>query len=105
MTEYGSKPEAFEIKKSGSEAIIFLRENIAQLEANEEEHERWEADEYELRVPWSANIESRITGNFDMWMAKAKTPIVQPVPIEKRIETVEETTESLADIVADILGV
>ena len=109
-TEYAAQPAPFEIVRSGqADAVVRMRENIAQLDPDVDGNERWEADEYELRVPWSSGLAARIAGNFAAWLDRAKEPVTKPPTTDEKIAQVDGRVEAVEDtlvgIVSDILGV
>jgi hypothetical protein len=78
-TEYAERPNAVKIDTSNGTAYVRLRENIAEIQTDEETH--YSADEYTLATYDTPNLQQRVENNFAAWLSKAKetpTPIITP---------------------------
>jgi hypothetical protein len=66
-TKYAECPLPYRIERCGAHsAIIRFTENAAEVDGG------WEADEYTVVAAFSASLESRITDDFNAWLAHAK---------------------------------
>lgn len=69
-TNYAERPNDLEILTGNKdESIIVFRVNIEEIET--EDGTAYQADEYRLSVPTSANIEARVRSHADEWKARA----------------------------------
>ena len=104
-TEYAQRPAEVEISRGNRYATVFLRDNIVQAaEATEDAGERWEADEYILRLPSSHNLEARITAGFAGYLSAAKQEDAARVAQQVREKRNALLTASDAMVALDRLG-
>ena len=99
--EMPSKP--FEVFRVGEFAVVKFWENAEKQESPESE--RWQADEYQLTVPWRSGLEVSIASNYQAWMALAiaSEGVTPPPTIEERVATVEEAALDLAELQSEML--
>jgi hypothetical protein len=69
-TNYAAQPDNVKIERIGHNAVIRLRENIADMST--EENAQFEADEYTLEVPYASTLEKRIEDDYESWLNRAK---------------------------------
>lgn len=97
--EYDSKPAEYDVLQTGYDATVRVRENIEQIGDG-----RWEADEYQLLVPWVPNIKLRVGANFPDWLMRAKIEDAPkadtPAPEAQWKADVENALVELADMIA-----
>lgn len=95
--EMPSKP--FEVFRVGEFAVVKFWENAEKQESPE--MERWQADEYQLTVPWRSGLEVSIAANYQAWMALAVASegATPPPTIEERVATVEEAVTLIAEVI------
>ena len=65
-TYSNAEPSKWSVLNGEHLASVILRDNI------EQEDETWSWDEYEMEVPKSKNLESKVEADFDEWLARAK---------------------------------
>lgn len=99
--EMPSKP--FEVFRVGEFAVVKFWENAEKQESPE--MERWQADEYQLTVPWRSGLEDTIEANLPAWLeiAQDQAGITPPPTIEERVATVEESALDLAELQSEML--
>jgi hypothetical protein len=86
------KPVApYELEFDGDWVDITFYQNIEQAEAEEGEAEKWQYDEYRLRVRNRHNLIASLNNSYDEWlaMAKAKEREMEPPTAEGRIDALE----------------
>lgn len=92
---YASKPPKYEVVNLEFNALVKLREHIKEVE------DKWECDEYEVRLPKSKNLENRVKDNFATYLANAKILDEKNAEAEVRAKRNALLTESDAMMVSD----
>lgn len=101
-TELSEKPPVFSVMKEGRTASITFYTDVQ--EVKREESTVWTADAWEMECAWMDNLESRITKNPDLWLAKAKS-VTAAEEAEAELERLKVTATDnavceLAELVA-----
>lgn len=95
MVYYDDQPETIQVIRCGTEAIVRIRENIAQCETG------WQADEYEIRTMWTPNLEARVSENCQAWLEKAKEETEQAAQPDGQ-STEEANRQLISSINSDL---
>ena len=93
MTQFSEQPSRVKVNVIyPNTAQVWLRDEINKINDGQ-----WEAEEYELRIPYSVTLEKRIESNFDAWLEKAKFGI-QMEAFDKEERKRKQTDRLRADI-------
>ena len=82
---------------------VWLRKNIVEG-TGEDGNVKWDADELFVEVTYKENLQEEIVANFEYWWGFLSQPQDEQLPIEKRIELVEEKTVTLEEAIDAIFG-
>ncbi len=69
-TYYSERPDEIQVERTGDSAVIFFRQNIAEIPQPEEGDPQFMADEYTLTVPYTEGLLERVA-NSEAWLQRA----------------------------------
>ena len=78
---YGTRPEPTDVVRADGEAVVFVRANIREVEADPElaDSTQYAAEEYVYHTVWYDGLAAVVAANFERYLANAQAQ-------EERIE-------------------
>lgn len=102
-TMYASRPDDFQIVNGDKDqAIIYIRRNIEEVPNGEDT--AYQADEYSLTVPFSADLEKRVRDNLEAWAGMAEAEDREAVAAFVRAQRDKLLQETDSEMCLDRLG-
>ena len=97
----------YEIEFDGELVDIIFFENVEPKEVAEDEVEKWEYDEYRLRIRNRDNLEAVLDNNYEAWLAAAKEK-ENEIPEEtdkEKIVRLENENRELTGVIDDLIQI
>lgn len=102
-TMYANRPDNFQIVPGDKDqAIIYIRLNIEEVQNGEDT--AYQADEYALTVPFSADLDKRVRDNLEAWTSVAVAHDREAVAALVRAQRDKLLQESDSEMCLDRLG-
>lgn len=105
-TYYAQRPKEAELMRTGNDAIIYFRENIAEAfaESDDGDGSWYEADEYCMTVPYTDTLAERLEQSRENWLAWCKRLDRENAEAAVRAERDKLLRETDANMALDRLG-
>ncbi len=102
-TYYSERPDEIQVVRAGDNAVIFFRQNIAEIPQPEESAPQFMADEYTLTVPFTDDLYERVT-NSAAWLQKAMQEDYEKAAAAARLVRDDLLAASDCEMALDRLG-
>ncbi len=97
----------YEIEYDGEWAVITFFENVVPVAVEEDEAQKWEYDEYRLRIKNRDNLIATLDSHYADWVdfAKASENVVPEETDREKIARLEKEKAELDGVIGDMVQV